>query len=166
MDAAHAMKCELACESLLQCGTLRLKVNGSSMVPTIWPEDVLMISTIRDEEIRPGQIALYRRNGRLFVHRVIGDKCPANGEQVLLRGDCMPQADPPVPVRDLLGKVDYILRNGKKIAPGNTIPLAQRAVAAFVQSSVMGARAAFGMRRLYRSFRPSTPQWEEGACQY
>jgi hypothetical protein len=133
------------------------------MIPTIWPEDVLMISKISPEDIQPGQIALYRRDRRLFIHRVVVNS--GNTEQVLMRGDCMPLTDPPVPIRDLLGRVDFILRNGEKIVPLQNIPLAQRVVAAFVRSSEIGARAVFGVRRLYRNLGSSTPQWGEESCQ-
>lgn len=147
----------MACESLASSGTLRLKVNGWSMIPTIWPGDVLIIRKYDRLEIHAGDIVLYRREGRLFVHRVIA----ANGDGhqfVVTRGDSMPESDPPLPGRDLLGKVDCVVRNGRRLAPANTVPLPHRAVAALVQSSDIGARTVFGVRHLYQSLQPSGVQ--------
>jgi signal peptidase I len=165
MDTAHAIKCELACESLVRSGSLRLKVNGWSMIPTIWPDDVLMISRISDEDIQIGRIALYRRNHRIFVHRVVVPQYSGDTERVLLRGDCMPQADPPVPVGDLLGKLDFIVRNGRTIKPSQSASLAHRAAASLVRRSKMGARAVFGVRRIYRVLRFSKSRWVDQLCQ-
>ena len=42
-DQGHALKCELAAESLRLSGRLRLRVTGWSMLPTICPGDTLII---------------------------------------------------------------------------------------------------------------------------
>ena len=155
MDVTHSTKCELACESLLRSGSLRLEVHGWSMIPSIWPGDILMISRLNQGDLQPGHIALYRREGRLFIHRVL--VCNgASDSFIVTRGDSMAEADPPVHSRDLLGKVDFILRNGKSIAPERRIRLLQRGVAALVQNSELGARAVFGARRLYHGLQNST----------
>src|SRR3954465_5543720 len=123
-DLTHSLKCELASESLRLSGVLRLKVSGWSMLPTIWPGDTLIISRLDGRELLPGEIALYQREGRFIVHRVLS-KIRGGINQVLTRGDPMlPLADP-FSDKDLLGKVDFILRNGKKIEPSTKLRLTQ-----------------------------------------
>lgn len=84
-----------------RCG-LRLRVRGESMLPTIWPGEVVEIEGCSPEEVRPGEIVLARRDGRLFLHRLVAP-CAPNGFR--LRGDSMPAADPPYPPEALLGRL-------------------------------------------------------------
>jgi hypothetical protein len=91
----------LVAEALRGGGSLRLRVHGESMLPTRWPGEVVEIEGCLPEEVRPGEIVLARRDGRLFLHRLVAP-CAPNGFQ--LRGDSMPCADPPYPPEALLGK--------------------------------------------------------------
>ena len=87
------------------------------MLPTLWPGDCLTIQSHSIEEVQPGDLVLYARDGRFFVHRVTR-KCRLGEETFLItRGDCMNEEDPPVEKRDLLGKVTEIDRHGSRIMP-------------------------------------------------
>jgi signal peptidase I len=143
-DMTQSLRCELVAESLRICGVLRLKVTGWSMLPTIWPGDILVISPAQHHKIVPGEIAVYRHNGRVIAHRVIATK-----SKVITQGDGVRHADVPVARHDLLGKVDFILRNGKKLEPPRQLRATQRAVAGLVRHSSVGARVIVGMRQLY-----------------
>ncbi len=134
----HALGCELAEEVLLSCGTLQLKVMGWSMLPTLWPGDILEIQPTETQAVCEGDIVLFRRDRRLFVHRVVGH---AGDEVVRTRGDAMPQADPPVSSREIVGKIVSIRRHGKVIAPVRERSLANRSVAKLVVHSETAARA-------------------------
>jgi hypothetical protein len=81
---------------------LRLRVHGASMLPTLWPGDVVEVASCSLADLRPGEIVLARREGRLFLHRLIAP-CTPNG--FLLRGDSMPAADPLFPPDALLGRL-------------------------------------------------------------
>jgi signal peptidase I len=153
-DLTHSLKCELASESLRVSGSLRLKVSGWSMLPTIWPGDTLIISRLDGRELLSGEIALYQREGRFIVHRVLS-KSNGGTSHVLTRGDAMLQHDAPVPSGDLLGRVDFILRNGKSIEPSKSLCLSQRAVARLAQRSDVGARVIVGIQQLYGTLRTS-----------
>ena len=61
---------------------------------------------------RPGDVVLFSRKGRLFVHRVV----EMSGGAVVTRGDSMLDADPPVAVSDVLGRVESIERGGSRRA--------------------------------------------------
>ncbi|MFZ0799346.1 MAG: S24/S26 family peptidase [Terriglobales bacterium] len=81
---------------------VRLRVHGESMLPALWPGDVVEIASCSIEDVRPGEIVLARREGRLFLHRLIAP-CTPNGFR--LRGDSMPGCDPQYPPEALLGKL-------------------------------------------------------------
>ncbi len=53
------IKCELAAQVLKDSGMLRLRASGSSMLPSVWPGDILTIRPQSFERWRPGDIALY-----------------------------------------------------------------------------------------------------------
>jgi hypothetical protein len=81
---------------------VRLRVHGESMLPTLWPGDVVEIESCSLEDVRPGEIVLARRDGRLILHRLIAPSTP-NG--FLLRGDAVPRPDPLFPPETLLGRM-------------------------------------------------------------
>jgi signal peptidase I len=145
----YAVKCELASEVLRSHGTLRLRVMGWSMLPTVWPGDVLVIERVDSGAVSEGDIVLFGRDRRLFAHRVVGTNKP--GEKILTRGDAMPQPDPPVSDCDLLGRVSFILRNGKRIEPSRTPPLCERAIAALVRNSEIAARVVVGVHGMQQT---------------
>jgi hypothetical protein len=93
---------ELAAESLRASGRLRLCVRGESMLPTLWPGDVVEIARCSVEEVRPGEIVLAMRGGRFFLHRFLG-RSQQSG--FLLRGDSMPASDPEFSREALIGRV-------------------------------------------------------------
>jgi hypothetical protein len=149
-DEAHALKCELAGEVLRSFGTLRLQVTGCSMLPSVMPGDTLVVERIFINAAAEGDIVLFSRSRRLFAHRVIA-KREAKNAAILTRGDAMPALDPPVAESDLLGRVSFILRNGKCIEPSRTLRFSERAVAALARRSDFAARVVVGMQGLRQS---------------
>ena len=117
VPSQEACKYSLAAEVLQSTGRLRLRVSGISMLPTLWPGDWLTIQSHSFEQSKPGDLVLYVRSGRFFIHRVVR-KCRLDEENFLItRGDCMADEDPPVQERDLLGKVSVIHRLDSRILP-------------------------------------------------
>jgi signal peptidase I len=135
-DDTHAIKCELAAETLCFSGQLRLRVSGWSMFPSVRPGDVLMIRRAGLEDICEGDIVLFRRQRRLFVHRVV----KIDGCETVTRGDAMPAADDAIGKENLLGKVAFILRDGRCMEPDRSRGSAERAVSALVERSEIAAR--------------------------
>ena len=41
------------------------------MLPTLWPGDVLTVQSILPEQVEPGEIVLYMRQDRFFIHRIV-----------------------------------------------------------------------------------------------
>jgi hypothetical protein len=84
--------------------TMRLRVHGESMLPSLWPGDVVEIAScsLDEDDLRPGEIVLAMRDGRLFLHRLVAP-CTPNGFTLL--GDSMPGCDPSYPPEALLGRL-------------------------------------------------------------
>jgi signal peptidase I len=106
-------KLELAKEVLSSGGAIRLRALGTSMLPSIWPGDVLRIESKLGEDFVPGDIVLVARDPRFVVHRLVEKR----NSQWITRGDALPQNDPPVADSQLLGKVFTIHRKSRTITP-------------------------------------------------
>jgi signal peptidase I len=119
-EARDDPKLDLAAEVLCAGGSLRLMALGNSMLPSIWPGDVLCIEHKRGEEVVPGDIVLVARDGRFFIHRLM----EKHESGWVTRGDSLPQNDPPVEEVQVLGKVSTIHRKGRAVSPnGRVSPL-------------------------------------------
>ena len=101
-STANAERSALVAEALRLSGRLRLQVHGESMLPALWPGDVAEIASCSIEDVRLGEIVLARRDGRLFLHRLVSTSKP---DGFLLRGDSMPGSDPQFPAEALLGRL-------------------------------------------------------------
>ena len=150
LDDVNALKCELAGEVLRSSGSLRLRVTGWSMLPTIMPGDSLMIDRVQSDEVCEGDIILFGRDRRFFVHRVKVHRVKAKGSdrqaaEFVTCGDAMPAPDSPISESELMGKVAFILRNGKCIVPARSLTLPERAVAALARRSILAARLVVGV---------------------
>lgn len=144
----HALKCELAGEVLRSSGKLRLRVTGWSMLPTIFPGDTLLIEPANSDRVGKGDIVLFRRDRRLFVHRVSGKSGSARNLQIVTQGDGMRRPDPPVSASELLGKVSFVVRDGRCLEPSKSLGLSGRAVAALVRRSASAARVIVGVHKM------------------
>ena len=58
-------------EVLRSSGSLRLGFTGWSMLPAIWPDDTLEIGSADCANVSAGDVVLFHRDRRLFVHRVV-----------------------------------------------------------------------------------------------
>jgi hypothetical protein len=117
------------------------------MLPAIWPGDTLVIERANREAVSEGDIVLFGRGQRLFAHRVV-TKPGLPGEEILTRGDAMTAVDPPVSGDELLGKVSFILRNGRLVEPSRNLHFSERAVAALVRNSGIAARVVVGVHNM------------------
>ena len=155
-NSVNALKCELASEILCSSGSLRLGVTGWSMLPTVMPGDTLTIERISGDAVCRGDIVLFGRDQRLFVHRVVRASQP-RAEGIMTRGDAMPVPDPPLPERDLLGRVSSISRNGNCFRPSRTLRFSQRAIAAVVRRSTFAARIVVGVHGMRQNQDRAVP---------
>ena len=103
----------LVADALRLGGRVRLRVHGESMLPAVWPADIVEIAHCSPEEVRSGDIVLALRDGRLFLHRLVGTCTPAGFK---LRGDSMPGPDPGFQPEALLGRLAE-RKNGNRVLP-------------------------------------------------
>jgi signal peptidase I len=103
--------CELVTDVARSFETVCLKVTGSSMIPAIWPGDVLTARNCDIHEIQPGQIVLYRRQKGLVAHRATH----VTGYLLITRGDTLQNDDPPIQASDIVGQVVSLVRNGRPV---------------------------------------------------
>ena len=109
--------CELAAEVLRSFGRLRLRTTGASMLPTVWPGDVLSVRRHNVVEALPGDIVLFLREGRLVAHRVVERTICQDKMQWVTRGDSVESNDLPVSSGELLGRVTAIERGSRRLTP-------------------------------------------------
>jgi signal peptidase I len=136
MSESHAIKSELAVDVLRSSGELRLQVEGWSMLPSIWPGDVLIVKRVDFSKVAEGEIVLFRRNRRLFAHRVVRSE----GSDIVTRGDSMAAPDSPVEKDEIMGRVSSIIRRGKSLQPRTSLRIGERVIADLVQRSEFAAR--------------------------
>lgn len=99
------------------------------MLPTLWPGDLLTVQSLPAEEVEPGEIVLYMRYDRFFVHRIVSKDPNRDDASLVTRGDCMPGDDLPIGRNELLGKVTEVQRLGSIFLPARKLSLSRRLLA-------------------------------------
>jgi signal peptidase I len=131
--------CELAGEVVRTFGGLRLRVFGTSMVPSILPGDFISVQRANLCEISPGEIVMYLREGRLFVHRVVARAGNHDDPRLITRGDRLTYDDPSVSSSELLGRVTSIQtpdgRWHREVRPATGLSVWERMFASVVRTS-------------------------------
>jgi len=124
---------ELITELLQDGYKVRFCAPGHSMFPTIMANETIMVEPIEPGTVQMGDIILYRTNGRLIAHRVVGMYSPASNDSLtvsdldgrssilrhsclfIFRGDACSVCDEPVTAGQILGKVVSVDRDGVRI---------------------------------------------------
>jgi signal peptidase I len=145
--------CELTVDVVRNFGEVRLKVTGASMLPYVWPGDVVTIQRRDATDLRPGQIVLYRRDGKLIAHRV---KLKL-GDHLITQGDSLPHCDSPVSASEVIGQLVDIHRRGRRISPE---PLFwQRAISPILRHSDFCTRMTLRIGRRLQLLRKMELLW-------
>lgn len=119
--------CELIAAALRAGNHTRMRVTGTSMLPAIWPGDVLLVSPSDETSLNTGKVVLFLRDGRLFAHRVVA----SSGEKLITRGDAVPDCDRPVSAAELIGVVAGIIRDDGTMRVVISVPSIRDRVVAF-----------------------------------
>jgi signal peptidase I len=117
VQARDKEQCSLAADVLRSSGVLKLRAAGVSMLPAVWPGDLLTIHSRELEDIERGEIVLYMRRGRFFIHRIVSANPGDQDAFLITRGDSMPKNDLPVRRNEFLGKVTEVQRAGSIVLP-------------------------------------------------
>ncbi len=105
----------LAAEVLRTSGRLRFAALGASMVPAIFPGDVLIVRRETARKPRCGDVVLCFRAGRFCAHRVVEEQEEGGRLLLVTRGDALTKDDPPLAESELLGRVTTVIRGRKRI---------------------------------------------------
>jgi hypothetical protein len=143
----HAVCCELVHEVACAAGEVSLKAAGASMIPVIWPRDLLTVRRCAFSNFRPGQVILYKRDGRLIAHRIQR----INNGNIVTRGDALRDCDPAVAANDVVGIVEWIGR-GERTFPPTLTSCTRMASYLLRRSDLLLRGTLFLGRRLRRSW--------------
>ncbi len=116
-DPRNELKGRLFLEALRSFGAARLAVTGTSMLPAIWPGDVLEVRRQGVGDAQRGDVVLFLRDGRLVAHRVVERLDREGGNLLVTRGDRQRATDPPISNEELMGRVTKVLRGNRRKAP-------------------------------------------------
>ncbi len=144
---ADQLKRELAAEVLRTSGRLRFRATGTSMLPSVLPGDVLTIEPVAISEASLGDLLLYHRDGRFWVHRLVR-KAP---DLLCTRGDALEAQDPPVSPDEILGRVVCVSRGNRSFEPARSLPLFRRILCFMIRRSSL-------VRRVLSRFYAPRPQ--------
>ena len=101
---------DLLKEVLLRWGCARLRVNGTSMLPSLLPYDVVSLVRCPAGDLLPGDLVLREHRDRWLLHRVVR----LEGDWLYTRGDLLPFGDPPAPAENVIAKVVRLERFGRQ----------------------------------------------------
>jgi signal peptidase I len=158
-------KLGLAAEMLRSRNTVFLKAWGASMLPSVWPGDLLTIESAACDEVVPGDIVLMMRDNRFVVHRLLERRRDQDRFSWITRGDAMPHNDPPAVESELLGRVAGIRRVNRSFVPSRRVsPLSStlawmfcrwarfRNLALRIHAARLPASPTFGARSVRAAF--------------
>ncbi len=155
LDPATALKCDLAGEVLSSFGNLRFAATGWSMLPSVWPGDMLMVDRAGRDQVRVGDVVLTKRDGRFCAHRVVAISRDAGDPRWITQGDGMSAPDGLVSEKELLGRVRYVIRGGKCVEVPTKLSLGDRVIVAVVRRSIFAARVLVKLHQMRQG-------WSEG----
>jgi hypothetical protein len=119
------------------------------MIPALWPGDALLVEPVSGADVKPGQVVVFTRDGRLFAHRLVGIVSVGGSAQVITQGDALDHTDPPLPVADLLGRVRAVFRDRAAVdVSRNSISLPFRLLAFALRRSSLCRRVAMKIHAL------------------
>jgi signal peptidase I len=101
---------------------VRFRAGGGSMRPAICDGDAITVKPVAVASLTPGRVVVYRRDDRLFAHRIVETGCNRGGDdQVVLRGDAVGVCDAPVTRSQIIGEV-------VSVSPGRRVLVEHRLV--------------------------------------
>ena len=112
-------------EKLRRNGSVCFRVVGASMFPWVRSGDLVFVRKCAFEQVSRGDVILFERDERLFVHRVLRDAKIAAGcgaaprgslvAKLTTKGDALDREDAPVLRAEFLGRVIRVHRGSRHI---------------------------------------------------
>jgi len=129
--------CGVVADVVRKFGEVRIRVFGTSMMPALNPGDSIFVKRAAIEEVSAKEIVLFLQDGRLFAHRVVRTVRGQGADDLRLitRGDRLQQNDFPISPSELLGRVMWAERHGRRIDPSKPLSYLKRMIAPILQAS-------------------------------
>ena len=109
---------DLSTELLGRGKRVRFRAPGRSMYPTIRENEAITVEPVVPQDVKVGDIILYRFGDSVVAHRVMRiEKREGNASRFILREDTWGTLDEPVEAEQILGKVVSVERAGRNIDP-------------------------------------------------
>ena len=106
---------DVSCDLLARGYGVRFRAAGGSMRPAVCDGDVITVVPATRPSLDTGNVILYRRDGRLFAHRVVSAAGDGGAfREVVLRGDALPACDPPVDASQVVGELVSVDRAARR----------------------------------------------------
>lgn len=121
---------ELLADALRASGSARIAVNGTSMHPTLQMGWWAYVEPLRAGGLRPGEIAVFRGERHLTVHRLVWIERRPEGDTLVFRGDYSRQRER-VPRSAVLGRVVAVEIPGRTRGEARIIALESDALSLF-----------------------------------
>jgi signal peptidase I len=145
--SAEPITAELLADSLRRTGTAVIAVNGNSMHPTLQMGWRVYLKPARGEDLRVGEIAVFRGDHYLTVHRLVWKERIAGGTRLVFRGDynrVRERVDPGA----VIARVAAIEIPGRRKGMERVVALEADVLACFYKT-------AFGLCSLIRAILPA-----------
>jgi signal peptidase I len=155
-NASTTLACCLAGEVVRTFGGVRLRLFGTSMVPSLLPGYLISVQRAELSEISPGEIVVYSREGRLIAHRVVARAGSHDDPRLITRGDRLSYTDPLVSSLELLGRVtSFQCGDGlshRRVLPAARVRLWEQMIARVLQVSDRATSVYLRLAGCWRSF--------------
>ena len=112
---------DLSTELLGRGKRVRFRAPGRSMYPTIRENEAITVEPVAPQDVKVGDIILYRSGESVVAHRVMRiERGKGDSQSFILREDTWGTLDEPVEAEQILGKVVSVERAGRNIDPYST----------------------------------------------
>ncbi len=139
---------ELLAEALARTGSAVIAVDGTSMHPTLQMGWRVFLKPANGEDLRIGDIAVFRGERYLTVHRLVWRERTPAGTTLVFRGDYNRLRERIAPAA-VLARVAAVEVPGPKKGAGRVVALEADALTLFY-------RLAFAIHSLFRPLLPAT----------
>lgn len=85
------------------------------MLPWVRPGDLAILDKVSPGSVQCGDIVLFRRDHRFFVHRIVERRTRDGRLFLVAKGDANPHPDGVIAPSEILGRVERIYRGGRRI---------------------------------------------------
>jgi selenophosphate synthetase-related protein len=111
---------------------------------------MLVVERVNHDQAQIGDVVLVGGEGRLRAHRVVSVAENSGNRSWITRGDAMPAPDRLDREHELLGRVSYLIRAGKRIALPPRLGAVDALIARVVSRSFIAARALVYLHRIFQ----------------